>query len=217
MERKEDMQNKKEKLVRFNKTNILEAAEALFAEKGVVQTTMDDIAKKADYSKSTIYVYFKSKEEIYNHIILLHMMQLEEAAQLCAEKTEKFETCFYDFCNQLVYFYEQYPMYFDGMMGNISIDPSEMSKNMVLQQIYDVGEKINDHMLLLFNRGKKEKYLREDIDIMPTVFTLWASLGGIISLAHEKEAYIDQRINMKKNEFLQHSFTMLIDSLRRKK
>ena len=51
-------QKKENRLVRFNRQNILEAAERLFAEKGVRQTTMDDIAKAADYSKSTVYVYF---------------------------------------------------------------------------------------------------------------------------------------------------------------
>ena len=61
---------KKEKLIRFNKENILETAEMLFSNKGIEKTTMDEIAKRADCSKSTIYVYFDSKEEIYNHIIL---------------------------------------------------------------------------------------------------------------------------------------------------
>ena len=35
-------------------------------EKGIALTTMDDISKEAGYSKSTVYVYFKSKDEIYN-------------------------------------------------------------------------------------------------------------------------------------------------------
>ena len=59
----------KEHLVRFHQQNILAAAEKLFSEKGVCQTTMDDISRAAEYSKSTIYVYFHSKDEIYNYII----------------------------------------------------------------------------------------------------------------------------------------------------
>ena len=60
---------KKEALEQFNRDNILGAAKELFESKGVEKTTMDDIAALADYSKSTIYVYFKSKEEIYNSIV----------------------------------------------------------------------------------------------------------------------------------------------------
>jgi Transcriptional regulator len=55
---------KREKLKEFHRSNILEVAKKLFLENGFIQTTMDDIAKMADYSKSTLYVYFKSKEEI---------------------------------------------------------------------------------------------------------------------------------------------------------
>jgi len=44
---------------------ILEAALASFAEKGFAGTRMDDIAKRAGITKGTIYLYFKSKEELF--------------------------------------------------------------------------------------------------------------------------------------------------------
>lgn len=61
---------KKLALEQFNRDNILTAARELFETKGVQDTTMDDIALQADYSKSTIYVYFRSKEDIYNSIVV---------------------------------------------------------------------------------------------------------------------------------------------------
>jgi AcrR family transcriptional regulator len=44
---------------------ILEAALACFAEKGFAGTRMDDIASRAGITKGTIYLYFKSKEELF--------------------------------------------------------------------------------------------------------------------------------------------------------
>src|SRR3569833_2954452 len=44
---------------------ILEAALASFAEKGFAGTRMDDIAARAGITKGTIYLYFKSKEELF--------------------------------------------------------------------------------------------------------------------------------------------------------
>ncbi len=205
----------KEKRIQFNKTNILNAAESLFAGKGIVQTTMDDIAKAADYSKSTIYVYFKSKEEIYNTIILTHMTQMEEAIRKCIERAENSESCYFDFCGHLVQFYEHYPMYFQGMMGKISIDQKEMEESEVLRQIYDVGEKLNDDMKLLFEMGRKEGYLRDDINAIPTGLAFLASLSGIITLAYEKEAYISMRTGMSRTDYLQYGFEMLLASIRR--
>lgn len=44
---------------------ILEAALALFAEKGFAGTRMEDIAARAQITKGTIYLYFRSKEELF--------------------------------------------------------------------------------------------------------------------------------------------------------
>lgn len=44
---------------------ILEAALACFAEKGFAGTRMDDIAARAGITKGTIYLYFKSKDELF--------------------------------------------------------------------------------------------------------------------------------------------------------
>lgn len=44
--------------------NIAQATIDLFYEKGMHQTSMDDIAKSAGVAKGTIYLYFKNKEEI---------------------------------------------------------------------------------------------------------------------------------------------------------
>jgi len=53
----------KEKLQR--KTYIIDVAAELFAEQGYDNTTIDEIAEKAEFSKGSIYQYFSSKEEIY--------------------------------------------------------------------------------------------------------------------------------------------------------
>lgn len=53
----------REKVAR--RSSILAAAREVFAEKGLVGATMDEIAEKAELSKGAIYLYFPSKEELY--------------------------------------------------------------------------------------------------------------------------------------------------------
>lgn len=48
---------------------ILDSAEKLFAEKGFHDTSINDIAEKADFSRTSVYQYFRSKEEIYLQIL----------------------------------------------------------------------------------------------------------------------------------------------------
>lgn len=51
------------------KDRIIAVAERLFGHFGIQKTTMDEIAKKARMGKSTLYYYFKSKEEIFAEVI----------------------------------------------------------------------------------------------------------------------------------------------------
>jgi AcrR family transcriptional regulator len=44
---------------------ILDAARAIFSRKGYADTAVDDVAEEARVAKGTLYLYFKSKEELY--------------------------------------------------------------------------------------------------------------------------------------------------------
>jgi AcrR family transcriptional regulator len=56
----------KQKVVaEFRRSEILTAAAKVFATKGFVATRMDDIAKAARLAKGTLYLYFQSKDAIY--------------------------------------------------------------------------------------------------------------------------------------------------------
>lgn len=56
---------------RENRKNaILKSARKLFFEKGFKPVTVESIARKAELSKGSIYLYYNSKEEIYTQILL---------------------------------------------------------------------------------------------------------------------------------------------------
>ena len=59
--------------------SILEAARAVFARQGYAATVVDDIAAQAGIAKGTLYLYFRSKEQIYLAALL------EEARQMDAD------------------------------------------------------------------------------------------------------------------------------------
>ena len=53
----------REKMVR--EAEIVQAAEEIFRQNGYENTSMDDIAKKAQFTKRTLYQYFPSKEHLF--------------------------------------------------------------------------------------------------------------------------------------------------------
>ncbi len=48
---------------------ITDAALAAFAEKGYAATRVDDVAKRAGVSKGLLYLYFKTKEELFKAVV----------------------------------------------------------------------------------------------------------------------------------------------------
>src|SRR5690348_5774943 len=63
---------------------ILTAAFSLFGHYGYRRTSIDDIAQEAGIAKGTVYLYFKSKDEIFRALaqqFIDHMLTAAEAAQ----------------------------------------------------------------------------------------------------------------------------------------
>lgn len=56
-------------MVSKTRDKLIEVARQLFANKGVENTTMNDIAAASEKGRRTIYTYFKNKREIYNAVI----------------------------------------------------------------------------------------------------------------------------------------------------
>lgn len=61
--------DRKERDKNLRQSDILNAAEYVFATKGYHNSTIADIAKAAQYAVGTIYIYFKDKNELYLTLI----------------------------------------------------------------------------------------------------------------------------------------------------
>lgn len=68
--------------------NIIEAGKKLFQQFGLKKTTMEDIAKAAGKGKSTLYYYFKNKEEIIDEVIKQEMNDFFYGVKKAVEKEE---------------------------------------------------------------------------------------------------------------------------------
>lgn len=207
--------NKKEKLILFNQTEILSAADELFRLKGVTATTMDHIAQAANCSKSTIYAYFKSKDDIFYHLLYGEMCKLKRALGQLASDSNDFEDFFFQVCYYFVEMYDQAPVYFDGLAGNIQIEGEDFSYDDILKNIYEVGEQINDILIAQIAQAIGAGIVNPDIEPVETVIILCASLCGIIASASAKTSYIALRMGKTREEFMQYGFSMLLQSLKK--
>lgn len=68
------------------KKNILEAAKSVFQKWGLNKTTMEDIAREVGKGKSTLYYYYRSKEEIFEELVKKEFASIIGKAQSASEE-----------------------------------------------------------------------------------------------------------------------------------
>ncbi len=196
-----------------HRENIVSAASALFMERGIAATSMDDIAKAAGYSKATLYVYFENKEEIVGILVLNSMKKLYDyiSSALIQHETTKAR---YDFiCRGLVQYQEEFPFYFKMVLDKINIDFESKDYLPEEKETYQIGEEINEKIKNFLLSGMEKGDLRGDLEIMPAIFNFWGMISGIIQLAANKEEYIKKSMGLSKEKFLEYGFSLVYHSI----
>lgn len=67
---------------------ITQAAFAAFAEKGYAATRVDEVAKRAGVSKGLLYLYFKTKEELFKAVVRSLVMPRVDALTASIDQSE---------------------------------------------------------------------------------------------------------------------------------
>lgn len=84
---------KRNKIRELRRQAILKAARKLFFEKGFKNVSVESIAKRANISKGAVYLHFKSKDEIYTHLLLNEVDRHQKIIQsIVDEKKTAFES-----------------------------------------------------------------------------------------------------------------------------
>lgn len=83
------------------KEEIIRQAQQLFKQYGLKKTTMDEIAAACGKAKSTLYHYFKNKEEVFDEVLKLEMIIIREVVWQEVQKhqrlIDKMRAYFYHF------------------------------------------------------------------------------------------------------------------------
>jgi len=73
------MKSKQQVVSEFRRAAIIDAARSVFARRGFELGIMDEIAREAGIAKGTIYLYFRSKSEVYRAVLNHDMKALRKS------------------------------------------------------------------------------------------------------------------------------------------
>jgi AcrR family transcriptional regulator len=209
--------DRKEREKEIRRTDIIEAAERVIFAKGYDAATMDDVAKEAQFSKRTVYIYFNSKEQIYFEIMargyrrLLELLEQDGngSAEVSApEGIRRMGWLFYRFGME-------YPEYFEAIMEyeNGEMDFLKGVPDSSREECYALGERIMERLISLLDRGLIEGTFRFEGGSRRTALVLWASIVGIFNMARRKKHYLEHYYQTTEEQLISEAFDLLFRSI----
>lgn len=206
---------RKERLAAFNRANILESAHKLFLEKGIPGTTMDDISKEAGCSKTTIYSYFESKEELVNYLFFEGINFFQAKVHDEAEKSQNFKEFYTQFCASVVAMHKEQPVYYEGVTGEAIFDENAPPES-ILNKIYRSGEANMATIEQRITKALKEKEIVLGDDMNETLMFMWFCIMGIVEKSALKDSYIKHKLGKSREKFLEYAFNKLFSLIERR-
>lgn len=199
----------REKLQR--REDIVDAAEKVIFSKGYEVATMDDVAKEAELSKGTLYLYFKSKEELYFAIVLRAFKIMH---QMMAEESGKYETGLQKVRatgDTYVRFGKEYPDYFNALMyyESLEINFEKLQNEYDFQEDITVSafhqsDKTTEELASAIQLGIDDGSIRSDLDPHKTAIFLWGSTTGMLQLLKLKGHCITKFHNNDPDEYMDY-------------
>lgn len=205
---------RKEREKKQRRNAILDAAEKIFFQQGLFNTSMDSIAKEAEFSKGTLYLYFKNKEELYRAVLLRGFILLEQ--KLKEELNE--EENAYDNLKRITMAYYKFSQEEDGYFNAIlsyqddefDVDNLEVESGKSLK----AGNRVMQILIDSLERGRKDGSIDPKINPIESAFVLWSQFTGFLQMIKKKKEIIDHYFSVGAEHLLDTYFLLLEKSLK---
>lgn len=161
---------------------ILAAAEELFIDKGLIETSISEIARSAGVDRSTVYRYFANMEEIawaIEHEILKRFYSIpqpdfSDMSRSGYEQIQEYAARYLDFSRD-----NERSIRFNAELDHF------YSHNKTVENIkryypdeYQMEDPLNDPLYRLIQKGMADGSIREDMDPRLTAFSIMNALSG---------------------------------------
>jgi TetR/AcrR family transcriptional regulator len=196
------------------RAEIIDAAEALYAEIGWDAVTMDQVARQARLSRALLYVYFRDKSDLHFALVERALEELRRRFRVAREgqargidEVEAIGRAYLAFSRDL-------PHYFDACarFQAHQRDAGEVPTNEFA--CMETGHRVHEVIVDSLNKGIADGSVRADIgNPYVTALTLWAFTHGMIQIATTKGSQIEHE-GIPLQGFMDHGFELALRSLR---
>ena len=170
------------------KNEIVCEAQKLFRQYGLKKTTMDEIAAACGKAKSTLYHYFKSKEDVFDSVISLEMINLRKHVK---NKVEEFKSMEDKILTYTIEFHKE--VITKANLYRI-IRFEDMAESRIKTHFYKMLEYEKSYMVRMMEDGYDSGEFRDvDRDDIPWIAEIFlAAFYGMVKYAVDKDGELDE-------------------------
>ncbi|OAQ38471.1 hypothetical protein A5893_13680 [Pedobacter psychrophilus] len=197
---------RKQKEKENRRDDILKAAEKVMQANGLHGLSIDLIASETELAKGTIYLYFKSKEEILSFLSIKarnklynEFLKVRKSENAPIEKLKLISKANYNF-------YKKYPLYHD------LVSLYEVNNTLTeTEEMYLSSDKISKLVSDIAYEAADNGTLNPNLNPLHLTMILWGISVGVVQLMKVKGLIIKEKMDIEEQELL-NTFLNLLDN-----
>ena len=191
---------------------IVDAAEALYAELGWDAVTMDAVARKARLSRALVYVYFKDKRDLHFALVERALEELRVRFEAVAGHGRGLDQCeaigraYLAFSRELPHYFDACARFQAHQTEGGGLEPNELA-------CAQAGHRVHEVIVATLKRGMADGSVRADLgNPYVTSLALWAFTHGVILIAASKGAQIEHE-GIRVESMIEHALGLALRSI----
>jgi AcrR family transcriptional regulator len=204
---------RKEREKEHRKEEIIDAAQKVFFEKGLSEATMDEIAEAAELSKGTLYLYYKSKEDLYLAVMMRGMEKLYKRLEPIVpsddstiQKLVKFIDTYKDFFRSHRNFFRMFHFLQAPQFHKQVSEETRQACGVESRKMWDL-------VIGIFQRAIDEKIVRSGLNPVELTIILWSSSTALMLRADAEREIWKERMQVDLAETLELSNSLFLSAM----
>ncbi|MFO1452227.1 MAG: TetR/AcrR family transcriptional regulator [Opitutaceae bacterium] len=194
--------------------SILDAAEKVIARRGLEKAHFGEIAQRTRLSRSLVYVYFPTKDDLFHAVCERGLNNLQARFEAAAGTHAKGIDQVMAMGRAYFAFSREEPLYFEMMTELQAREDANQPASPAEESAERHGQKCLVLVAEALARGLQDKSVHPGIgDPGATALSIWAFTHGLIQISSKKAVMLESKFKLTQQDMIEHGFALLHGSL----
>lgn len=215
---KESLRLRREEEKAARREAIVDACEAVIEKKGWDETNFGDIAREARLSRSLVYFYFPTRDELFHALCTRGLLEMQRRFALAMSRATEGLDQLMAIAKAYYKFSQECPLYFSMISDYQEREAKPDEDSDTVTEANERGRACLGRVAEAIALGVQDGSIRPSVgEVGPAAISIWAFTHGLIQIASRKEAMIKADFNMNTHQAMERGFALLRSSLSAKR